>query len=228
MLQNTSILSYHNLKLYYSSHEGELYVTSDPFIIIKVYYFTNDNYDNEISAAVSQLIPQYVPKIHLKHETEDYVALIMERIQGITLFEYIEKRSCNIKIIFKVVISLTNAIIGIHKSGFVHCDLHARNIIITDNNEVKVIDFGCADNVDALDESDMVTPKIFEDYLQLKSAIALIIFPLSNDISIVTIIKTIRNYTVNHVIGYNTNPMLANKLYTLLISFPSIIEDDIH
>ena len=39
MLSNTNIDKYNNLQFYYSSHEGELYITNDKSIIIKVYYF---------------------------------------------------------------------------------------------------------------------------------------------------------------------------------------------
>lgn len=44
----------------------------------------------------------------------------------------------------KIVAGITNALSYAHERGFVHCDLKPANIFLTDNGEVKVIDFGIA------------------------------------------------------------------------------------
>lgn len=234
MLANTNIDKYNNLQLYCSSHEGELYITEDKSVIIKVYYFDNIDPDSDsiikicdISVVVSKLIPNYVPKIHLKYVTNDYIALVMERINGISLNEYLAlKRNYMIDTSYKIVISLHEAVIAFHDSGYIHGDLHGNNIIIYDDYKVKLIDFGESDLVNSMSSSDENIPGIYQDYLFLKYYIALLIFPTLKMDSVVTVIKTIRDFTVKDVIGYYQFPELANELYDILNSFPKAIEDD--
>lgn len=102
MLSGTTLSKYVNLQLIHSSHEGELYETDDKTIIIKVYYSDNidPDFDSivkivDISENVSKLIPKYVPKIYLRYETKEYIALVMERINGITLSEYLTSKPEN-------------------------------------------------------------------------------------------------------------------------------------
>ena len=234
MLSNTNIDKYNNLQLFHSSHEGELYTIDDKSIIIKVYYFDNidPDFDDimkicDISMKVSDLIPDYVPKIYLKYETKDYIALVMEKVNGITLSEYLtSKQNHNIDIVTKLVTSLYEAVTALHNSGYVHDDLHGNNIIITDKHKIKLIDFGQSDLIDSVSASDENTPKIFEDYLYLKYYIALLIFPTLEPSTIATTLIIIKDFTVKDVIGYYTFPELASKLYEILNSFPEAIEEE--
>ena len=233
MLSNSNIDKYDNLQLYYSSHEGELYVTNDKSIIIKVYY--RDNIDPDlntilqicdISVKVSDLIPNYVPKIYLRYENDNYIALVMEKINGIMLNDYLtSKRNDNINIITKLVVSFYEAVFALHNSGYIHGDLHGNNIIITDDYKVKLIDFGQSDLVDSMSASDENIPNIYGDYLYLKYYIAYLIFPTLEVSSIAETMKIIKNFTCKDVIEYHKSPELANKLYDILNSFPKAIEE---
>lgn len=236
MLSNTSIDKYSNLKLYHSSHEGELYICDDESIIIKVYYLDNidPDFDSiikivDISINASKIIPEYVPKIYLKYKTKDYIALIMERINGITLNEYLKLNlnNNNIKSIGEIVSSLYTTVLALHNIGYTHGDLHGNNIIIYDNNKVKLIDFGQSELVGKMSASDENIPEIYSDYLYLKYYLALFIFPQLEQSSIAITIKTIKDFTIKDIINYDRYPELANNLYKLLNSFPKAIEDNI-
>lgn len=234
MLSNTNLDKYTNLQLYYSSHEGELYTTDDTSVIIKVYYFDNIDPDFDtiiniinISMDVSKLIPEYVPKIYLKYETNNYIALVMEKINGTTLGEYLSsKPNSDINITFKIISSLCNSVFALHDAKYIHGDLHGNNIMIYNNYEIKLIDFGQANLIDSICASDR-SPNIYGDYLYLKYYIARLIFPNLEESSIVVTIKTIKNFTVEDVIGYDEFPELADKLYNILGSFPEVIENNI-
>lgn len=234
MLSNTNLDKYTNLQLYYSSHEGELYITDDTSVIIKVYYFDNidPDFDSIINIVnicmdVSKLIPEYVPEIYLKYETNNYTALVMEKINGITLAKYLVSReNHNIDTTFKIISSLCNAVFALHDAKYIHGDLHGNNIMIYDDYKIKLIDFGQSDSIDSISASDD-SPNIYGDYLCLKYYIARLIFPKLEESNIVVTIKTIKNFTVEDVIGYDEFPELADKLYNILDSFPKVMENNI-
>jgi len=164
----------------------------------------------------------------MRYETNDYVALIMERINGITLCEYLNmKRDNNIHITTKIITSLYEAAIGLHTSGYVHGDLHGKNIIVLNDYKIKLVGFGQSDLVNSMSASDENIPNIYGDYLYLKYYIALLIFPKLEQSSIAMTIKNIRNLTIKDVLEYDQFPELSNKLYNILNSFPKAIEDDI-
>lgn len=223
-----SLPEYDDLK-YLKSHEyGNVY--SSDSTIIKVFYYTDDEYDNKeiekicsITIELSKLIPEYVPTIYLKHETQQYVALIMEKIEAVTLYKYIvDKRSHNIRNVSRIVQLLLKSVTALHKAGYVHFDLHGNNILITNDHNVKLIDFSESDTINAVQEGDGVTPKIHQDYLQLKCHIAQLIFPNLPLVSIVDTLNIIRNYSEKDVIEYDNNPISAVKLYNVLNIFASI------
>lgn len=227
MLSGTNIENYRNLQLLFSSHEGELYLTDDPKIIIKVYYFNNQYIDKEdiikitrVSVHLSEQISEHIPKIYLVYETSNYIALAMDLIQGTTLQYFLKfNKSHNIKVIFKIVKSLYNAVISLHNIGYSHNDLHHKNIIITNEYQAKLIDFGNTDIINIESR--------YHDYLMLKASIARLIFEGLNDLSVVKIMENIKTYTITNVIGYNENAKIAQKLYNILNSFPKEIENDL-
>ena len=65
--------------------------------------------------------------------------MVMEYIDGITLSKYPTK-----KIDKKIIKKLITALHSLHKIGIIHRDLKSSNIIITKNNDIKLIDFGNA------------------------------------------------------------------------------------
>ena len=73
----------------------------------------------------------------------EYVA--MEYLEGYTLDKLIEKKSeVNYRIVAKIMIQVCDALSYAHQRGIVHRDIKPGNIMILDNFEVKVMDFGIA------------------------------------------------------------------------------------
>lgn len=207
---------------------GEEDVYSSENYIVKVFYYTTDTYDDkriqkicDISIKLSHLIPQYVPKIYQRFETQQYTALYMEKFDAITLYEYmVKKENYNVTIVCKIVQSLLKAVNSMHKAGYVHGDLNSGNILITKDYNVKLIDFSLVDDVNSISDSDSITPKLHEDYLSLKVHIAALIFPNLPAVNSSDTMNIIKDYTEKDVIGYG-NPK-AIKLYKILNLFANI------
>ena len=82
--------------------------------------------------------------------TDKYISLIQELVNGISLRDYYNSEIRNQKgisenkykfltIIFKQILSAFDLI---HKKGIAHRDIKLENILMTKNNEIKIIDFG--------------------------------------------------------------------------------------
>lgn len=93
-----------------------------------------------------------------RNEGEVYLGcLVMEYVNGRSLSSIIEaardlpKNQENQVLVnrlrlLQIMIDAAIAISRLHKSGFVHCDLHPRNILVT-NSDVKIIDFTCVKHI---------------------------------------------------------------------------------
>lgn len=70
--------------------------------------------------------------------------LVMEYIKGKTLREAMIEETLSLKDICEIALELAKALNSIHHNGIIHRDIKPENIIITDNNSVKLLDFGLA------------------------------------------------------------------------------------
>lgn len=71
--------------------------------------------------------------------------LVIEYIDGNSLFDKICKKSLDNNTIYHIIDQISNALDFMHKHGIVHCDLKPDNIMITNKSYiVKLIDFGSA------------------------------------------------------------------------------------
>ncbi|MEW5875263.1 MAG: serine/threonine-protein kinase [Candidatus Zixiibacteriota bacterium] len=72
-----------------------------------------------------------------------YIA--MEYLEGYTLEQVVKKRvQLNYRIAAKIILQVCNALEYAHKAGIVHRDVKPANIMVLDNFEIKVTDFGIA------------------------------------------------------------------------------------
>jgi preprotein translocase SecE subunit len=99
-------------------------------------------------------------RINQSIETEGEVylgCLVMEYINGRSLSSIVEaarsqtesdaeQRAANSLRLLQIVIDASIAIARLHRRGFVHCDLHPRNILVTETG-VKVIDYTCVKRI---------------------------------------------------------------------------------
>ena len=94
-----------------------------------------ENFDNEITKYQCIKDLDFIPKII---EVKENI-IIYEYIDGKTLDKY---KKLTIKESIDILISLASILETLHNRRIVHCDIKPNNIIITNNNQVKLLDFG--------------------------------------------------------------------------------------
>ena len=78
-------------------------------------------------------------------EQEDTVAIVMEKIEGVTLKELLESYGkLELNEIANFLKQMTNALGYVHDQGYVHRDIKPSNFMITNEGKVKLLDFGIA------------------------------------------------------------------------------------
>ena len=75
--------------------------------------------------------------------------IVMEFVRGETLADLISERKLTLERSVEIIIDVARALGEAHRHGIVHRDIKPSNIAITDNGEVKVLDFGLAKQVEA-------------------------------------------------------------------------------
>ncbi|MBN51012.1 MAG: serine/threonine protein kinase [Spongiibacteraceae bacterium] len=78
--------------------------------------------------------------------------MTMESLTGSTLDDYIQLENKDKSEVLGYIHDLANAIAYAHKRNIVHSDLKPANIFITDNNTLKVLDFGIARAYSAIED----------------------------------------------------------------------------
>jgi eukaryotic-like serine/threonine-protein kinase len=77
-------------------------------------------------------------------EWEKGLYIAMELIRGISLNQFILQHSLSMKRALEIVLQVAYALHHLHSHGVIHRDLKPANILITEEGEIKVIDFGIA------------------------------------------------------------------------------------
>ena len=211
------------MKLVHETHEGALYMNDSHVIkILNTDKLDETDIENvlKVSVLFSEKIPNYVPKVYSTCKIENGVAIYMEKLQGMTLNQYIDSlttRDYSPDEIFKVVMALCNATSALHDLGYVHGDLHESNVIVDPQLNIKFVDFTQSDVITAVDPGDMETLQLYHEQIYISTMIAKLIFmkkhPTVLNKSVYDIINQISNYTVDDVVGGGKT---ANKLFNIL------------
>lgn len=95
--------------------------------------------------AIQKIDSEYVTKSYDHFWTEDIQYLIMEYIHGETLKETIESNvRLSVEQSVKYAKEIALGLSEIHKNGVIHRDIKSSNIMINNDDKVKIIDFGTA------------------------------------------------------------------------------------
>ncbi len=81
------------------------------------------------------------------------VYLVMERLRGRTLRQWLAKQPRSWREIVDVHVQAARGLIAAHGAGIVHRDFKPDNVLLTDDGRVVLIDFGLADEARELEES---------------------------------------------------------------------------
>lgn len=83
------------------------------------------------------------------------VGLVMELIDGVP---YDEKGITDLHQIIEIFMKVAQGLWEVNKAGFVHCDIKPGNVMITSDNQVRIIDLGQACKIGAVKERVQGTP----------------------------------------------------------------------
>jgi serine/threonine protein kinase len=120
----------------------------DKNIVLKVIYKHNEDFKNEVT-----LLKKLSKGCHSKHILCYYSKytygynnfLVSEYINGVDFWKYSSKSK---KIYYKLFRQLFDAVKHIHSKKIIHFDIKPENIIISKDNNLKLIDFGAASTID--------------------------------------------------------------------------------
>jgi len=82
--------------------------------------------------------------IHDIKEHDDRQFIVMEYIDGVTLREKLQEGQLDLKTVIDYSIQIGEALQAAHNKDIVHRDIKSENVMINENNQVKVMDFGLA------------------------------------------------------------------------------------
>ena len=109
------------------------------------------DYGKECFLAEAQTLSQFIGndnicRIYSYFEENGTAYFTMEFIEGESLLDYLKRNGGKISFYdtMRIILPVMDALIFVHSKGIVHRDLSPDNIIITKNNQIKLIDFGAA------------------------------------------------------------------------------------
>ena len=85
-----------------------------------------------------------IVKLYGQGEWDKGLYIAMEFIQGVSLKQFIVEHSLSIKKTIDIILQTSYALLHLHSHAVIHRDLKPENILITENGNVKLIDFGVA------------------------------------------------------------------------------------
>ena len=95
--------------------------------------------------AASALQHTNICTIHAVDETEDgQLFICMDYYKGETLKKKIEQRPLKFEDTINIAVQIARGLAKAHEVGIVHRDIKPANIIITEDDEIKILDFGLA------------------------------------------------------------------------------------
>ena len=133
---------------------GEVYLAEDQELERKValkFFDTslagNDWAEEQLigeARAVARLEHTNICAVHDFKKVDDYRFIVMQYLKGETLDELLKRNSLDLSLIIKLAEQMASALFAAHEHGIIHRDIKPRNLMVTPEGELKVLDFGIA------------------------------------------------------------------------------------
>lgn len=105
---------------------------------------SKQRFQREVQSTIRLSHPNIVNVLDVD-ETYEYHLLVTEVVDGPTLKEYInDHHPISIDEVVRLSIQILNGIKHAHNTGIIHRDIKPQNILLDENNQVKITDFGIA------------------------------------------------------------------------------------
>jgi serine/threonine protein kinase len=111
------------------------HLTSDPV--------EKERFIHEAKAASALNHPNVIT-IYEVDEFEGQMFIVMEYCEGKTLKQMIEKETLPVKKVLDIAIHVSEGLTAAHSKGVVHRDIKSDNIMVSQEGQVKIMDFGLA------------------------------------------------------------------------------------
>ena len=135
-------------KVYIANTDKETFVVKECYpknVNLKQFDLVIRSFENEV-ANLEKLRHENIVKIIESFENFDRIYVVLEYCKGITLKKFILYNDLNENEIMKIFYKILEPIHEIHKKGIIHRDIKPSNIIIDENLEIKIVDFGSSIN----------------------------------------------------------------------------------
>jgi predicted ATPase/serine phosphatase RsbU (regulator of sigma subunit) len=90
-----------------------------------------------------------VRKILELTKVDNKPALVLELVDGSSIKKNLSKFSTNIDYTLEIGVKIADALNNLHDNGIIHKDLNSNNILITNENKIKIIDLGISSKYDS-------------------------------------------------------------------------------
>lgn len=103
----------------------------------------DDRFENEFLQTKNLKI-KGINKALKKEKKNNRTVLVLEYFNGLTLKKFISENNTEFSKLLKIAIELAQTIGEIHEHSIIHKDINTNNIIVNNEHETKIIDFGLA------------------------------------------------------------------------------------
>src|SRR5215510_5259283 len=79
---------------------------------------------------------------------DDLHFIVMQYVEGLNVRELVNGRPLELKSALSIAIQVCEALSAAHNRGIIHRDIKANNVMVTDDGQVKILDFGLAKLLD--------------------------------------------------------------------------------
>lgn len=107
--------------------------------------------------AAARLVHPTIVKLYDWIETDVGDWFVMELVEGQALRELLDEGPLNIDVVMRIGRRLLEGLAAAHAEGLVHRDLKAANVMVTYEDEIKILDFGLVKNLRADDGESVAT-----------------------------------------------------------------------